>query len=167
MKKQAEIYDLIIRHGLVIDGTGAGAYPADIAVKKGRICAVGSLEKAAAPEEIDASGRTVTPGFIDIHSHCDQLIQEVPGAENYLLQGVTTFLGGNYAALVGFGDLRRAAMADPTAAMPEKKELKKLKELMEAAMQAGAFGFSTGLEYIPDRFASAEEIEAVASVAAS
>ena len=58
-------------------------------------------------------------------------------------------------------------MADPTAAMPEKKELKKLKELMEAAMQAGAFGFSTGLEYIPDRFASAEEIEAVASVAAS
>lgn len=190
MNKQTEIYDLIIRGGLVIDGSGEGGRAADVAVKAGRIAAIGALEGAAAVE-IDASGKVVTPGFIDIHSHCDQRIEEVPGADNYLLQGVTTFLGGNcgdcsasagikehfdrlkgrlgvnYALLAGFGDLRRAAMADPTAPVPTKKELKKMKDLLEKAMQDGAFGFSSGLEYVPDRFALPEEIEALATVAAS
>ena len=190
-EKESEIYDLIIRNGLVIDGTGQGSRPADIAIKKGRICRMGKLTGASAVEEIDAADRIVTPGFIDIHSHCDRHIAELPGAENYLLQGVTTFLGGNcggcrasvglgkflqdlegrvginFAALVGFGDLRKAAMADPTQPLPAKKELNKMKDLMETAMQEGAFGFSTGFEYIPDAFASQEEVEAIAKVAAS
>ena len=67
MNKQTEIYDLIIRGGLVIDGSGEGGRAADVAVKAGRIAAIGALEGAAAVE-IDASGKVVTPGFIDIHS---------------------------------------------------------------------------------------------------
>jgi N-acyl-D-aspartate/D-glutamate deacylase len=90
--------DLKLSGGRVIDGTGAPAYPADVAISDGRIRHVGDLSALDARETLDCSGRVVTPGFIDLHSHSDWL---VPGAhcgelvEPFLRQGMTTIVGGN------------------------------------------------------------------------
>ncbi len=94
-------YDLIIRNGTVIDGSGATRFAADVAISGGKIAALiapGDASGATAPREIDARGLMVAPGFIDLHSHSDWIapIPEHPGIlKPFLLQGVTTFVGGN------------------------------------------------------------------------
>jgi N-acyl-D-aspartate/D-glutamate deacylase len=92
------VVDLIIRDGLIVDGTGADPYPGDVAVADGRITALGRLEGAEASEVIEAGGRIVCPGFVDVHSHADLMIPHPEGEEilePLLLQGITTFVGGN------------------------------------------------------------------------
>jgi N-acyl-D-aspartate/D-glutamate deacylase len=84
-------YDLLIR--TTIDGTGQASYRG-AAVTGGRIAALGDVEGSAALE-IDGAGLTNCPGFVDAHSHADLSILQVPGAENLLMQGITTFVGGN------------------------------------------------------------------------
>src|SRR6202158_6220840 len=88
-------YDLIIRNARVIDGTGNPWYHADVAVKAGRIAAIGTLPLATADKTIDAKQRVVTPGFIDVHTHIEGDIEKVPRADNFLLDGVTTVVTGN------------------------------------------------------------------------
>src|SRR4051794_3980675 len=81
-------YDLVIRHGRVVDGSGNPAVFADVAVKDGRIAAIGHVN-GEAKNEVDAKGLIVAPGFIDVHTHADE-IAEMPKAENFARMGVTT-----------------------------------------------------------------------------
>lgn len=182
-------YDLIIQNGFLYDGTGGAGVRTDLGILNGRIRKIAPLKDAKALMFIDAADKIVAPGFIDLHTHADRGILRVPSADNYLLQGVTTVLGGNcgesvpcvnlalylaqlegniginFCTLVGFGELRKAAMEDPTT-QPTVRQLEAMKIYMADIMRQGAFGLSTGLEYIPDRFASTEEIVEVAKTAA-
>src|SRR5215216_15018 len=90
VQRPAPAYDLILRHGTVIDGTGAPPFVADVAVRAGRIVKIGDLESDPATTELDVQGLMVAPGFINVHSHAQP--NALPTAENMLTQGVTTEL---------------------------------------------------------------------------
>lgn len=111
-------YELIIKNGTVVDGTGAAGYRADIGVKDGRIAFIGDIKGAAAERVIDAEGKTVTPGFIEPHSHVDMTLLFHPSMETYLMQGVTTVVSGNCGhGMAPMGDevYRTAVDADRAA----------------------------------------------------
>src|SRR5713226_8123152 len=88
-------YDLIIRNARVIDGTGNPWFHAAVGVKKGRIAAVSGLASASADRVIDARNHVLAPGFIDVHTHLEGTVEKVPGAENFITDGVTTAVTGN------------------------------------------------------------------------
>ena len=92
---QSNRYDLIIRNGTVIDGTGAPRTRADIAVHGARIAAIGDLEESTAATEIDAADRIVAPGFIDVHTHDDNSLIDKPDMFYKTSQGVTSVVVGN------------------------------------------------------------------------
>jgi N-acyl-D-amino-acid deacylase len=185
---QAPRYDVLITGGTVVDGSGATGRRADVGIRDGRIAAIGSLGRAGAVETIDASRLVVAPGFIDVHTHADD-IAETPLAENFVRMGVTTIVAGNcggsaldvgdaltairqvgvsvnYATLIGHNTVRRAAMGtanrDATVA-----ELAKMKSLVWRALADGAVGFSTGLQYVPGTYAKTAEILELARVTAN
>lgn len=181
-------YDLLIRHGLVIDGTGARAFEADVAIRDGRIAALGRLDNARATTEIDATGHVVTPGFIDGHTHADALAEH-PLAEHFVRMGVTTVVAGNcgsstidvteafraiaevgasvnFATLVGHNTVRREVMGTERRAATAE-ELARMQELVDRAMSDGAVGFSTGLQYVPGTYAGADEVVTLARRAAA
>jgi N-acyl-D-amino-acid deacylase len=183
----AEPFDLVIRHGRIADGTGNPAFFADLAVKEGRIAALGKIS-GDARVEIDATGLTVAPGFIDVHTHAEEL-DELPLAENFLRMGVTTLVLGNcgssalnvgeffrrleatnispnVATLIGHGTVRGKAMGGSFMRPPTGEELDLMKSMVEQAMKDGAVGLSTGLIYLPGTFAKTEEIIELARVAA-
>jgi N-acyl-D-amino-acid deacylase len=87
--------DRVLAGGLVVDGTGARAYPADVGLRGGRIAAIGRLAGAEVGERVDVTGLAVAPGFIDMHSHSDLTLLVCPGGDSKLLQGVTTEVVGN------------------------------------------------------------------------
>lgn len=89
------MYDLLIKNGNIVDGTGADGFRADLAIRDGRIAAIGTLAEGEAKQVIDASGCDVTPGFIDPHSHADMSMLVWQKNEAYTLQGVTTQICGN------------------------------------------------------------------------
>ena len=103
------MYDLIVRNGTIVDGTGAPATVGDIGVKDGRIAHVGGRIDAEAVEVIDAAGRIVTPGFVDIHTHYDGQVTWDPLLEPSTLHGVTTLVMGNCG--VGFAPVRPGSEA--------------------------------------------------------
>ena len=107
------MYDILIKNAVIYDGSGADAFSGSVAVKDGRIAAVGEAGGEAA-RVIDAAGRALTPGFIDPHSHADLSALMYPGMEAYLLQGVTTVVGGNCGhGMAPMGDeLYRSAVID-------------------------------------------------------
>ncbi len=179
-------YDLLIRNGTVVDGSGAPALRADVAVKDGRIARIGELKDAPARRTLDASGLVVAPGFVDVHTHADDLAGKPP-AENFLRMGVTTIVAGNcgssavdvgkalaeirkarpavnFATLVGHGSVREAVMGRERRA-PTPAELERMKELVAKAMADGAAGLSTGLQYVPGSYAAEDEIVELARVA--
>ena len=106
--------DLLIQNGLLYDGTGADAYRADIGVAGDRIVRIGDLRGQAARQVIDATGKAVTPGFIDPHSHADLSILIHPSMEAYLMQGITTVVGGNCGHSMGpiGSEIYRSAIVD-------------------------------------------------------
>lgn len=106
--------DVLIRGGRVLDGSGAPAIDADVAIEDGRVTAVGDLGGAEARTTIDAGGRFVAPGFIDIHTHSDIGLLQDPTAENIVRQGVTTHVTGNCGA-------SPAPVAEPTRALAERQ----------------------------------------------
>ncbi len=103
------MYDLVIKGGRVIDGAGNPWFPGDVAVSKGRIAAIGKVEKPA-KEKIDASGLVVSPGFIDAHSHSDLVLISEPQAKLKIMQGITT-------EIVGQDGLGEAPIQDDSLAM--------------------------------------------------
>ena len=88
-------FDLLIKHGTVIDGTGRPGVAADVGVSDGRITAVAPALEGEAARDIDASGRIVAPGFIDAHTHSDFTLLSAPGADSKVRQGITTEVVGN------------------------------------------------------------------------
>lgn len=184
----AQDFDTIIRHGRVIDGTGNPAVFTDIGIKDGRITAIGKLT-GTATKEIDATGHFVTPGFIDVHTHAEN-VEELPYAENFTRMGVTTLVLGNcgssarnlgeffktleatntsvnVSSLIGHGTVRSAAMGGSFMRPPTEEELQKMRDLVEQGMKDGAVGLSTGLIYLPGTFSKTEEIIELAKVAAA
>ena len=95
------MFDLLIKNGTVLDGSGAEGFCADVAIREGKIVAIGK-NLGQAVEVIDATGLTVTPGFIDSHSHSDSRVfrEGGSGSYNYLLQGVTTQVAGQCGSSV-------------------------------------------------------------------
>ncbi len=173
-------YDLIIRHARIVDGTGIPWFRGDLAVHQGKIVAMGQLDQLTAATEVDAQGKVLAPGFIDIHTHADSDACDLPLMENYLRQGVTTLMGGNcggseypiaahlakmdelpktinYGLFVGHGTLRQQAMG-MAMRPPTGAELAEMKLLAARAMDEGAFGISVGLYYAPGSFAQLDEV---------
>ena len=90
-------YDVLIRNARVVDGAGNPWYRADVAIKDGKIAKIGTLPAASATKTIDAAGRVLTPGFIDVHTHIEASIFLVPRADSFLRDGVTTLVTGTAA----------------------------------------------------------------------
>lgn len=115
------MYDLLIKNGLIVDGTGKEAYPADIGITGERIAGIGALDEKKAAAVIDAHGRMVVPGFIEPHSHVDMTVLFHPSAESYLMQGVTTVVAGNCGhAMAPMGDQVYRTAVDADRKMTEK-----------------------------------------------
>jgi N-acyl-D-amino-acid deacylase len=184
----AATYDIIIRNGRVIDGTGNPAFFADIAISQGRIAEMGRVT-GTAPQQIDAKGLIVAPGFIDVHTHADD-VALMPKAENFVRMGVTTIVAGNcggsaldmaqffreveqtnvavnVATLVGHNTVRRKAMGGDFDRPPTAGELDQMRAMVRQAMVDGAVGLSTGLIYQPGVFSHTDEILELAKVAAA
>ena len=180
-------FDVLIRNGRVIDGTGNPWYRADVGVKNGRIAAIGDLAAKSADSTIDAADRVVTPGFIDVHTHVEGAVGLNPMGANYLLDGVTTIvtgncggsrvdlktwfeklenskLGLNLATLIGHNSVRSEVMGQANR-LANDEEIAKMQALVDKAMQDGAVGFSTGLIYIPGTYSDTREVVALGKAA--
>lgn len=183
------VYDMLILDGTIVDGSGSPAYVGDIAIVDDKIVSIGELNGSRATRIIDATGLTVAPGFIDLHTHADRNIRENPGVENYLHQGVTTILAGNcgispvdldkyfqsvsetgiavnLGMLIGHNNVRDAVMGNDNRA-PSQQEQARMEALVKTAMDAGAFGLSTGLIYLPGTYSETDEVVALARVVAA
>ena len=186
---QSPPFDLIIRHGLIVDGSGNPWYPGDVAVRGETIARIAASIADPARRVIDAGGQVVAPGFIDIHTHARRGIFEVPTADNYVRQGVTTLIEGpdgssplplapflarvaslgrsvNLGLFVGQGTIRSAVVGDDNRAATAD-DMQKMRALVEQGMKDGAFGLSSGLFYVPGAFTPTEEVVALARVAGS
>lgn len=209
-KASAEPFDVVIRNGRIIDGTGSPWYLGDIGIRNSRIAAIGNLAAAPAKKTIDASGKVVAPGFIDMLGQSELTILVDPRLPSKIFQGITTEITGegssvapqndetsrarqvafnhygitadwrtldqyfarlerqgmgiNLGSYVGATQVRRAVIGEGDRA-PTPGELDRMKDLVRQAMQEGAMGLSTSLQYAPAPYASTEEIIALASEA--
>jgi dihydroorotase/N-acyl-D-amino-acid deacylase len=181
-------YDLLIRNGRIVDGTGSPWYRADIAILGDSIARIAPSIAEPAARVIDANGQVVAPGFIDIHTHARRGIFEVPTADNYVRQGVTTLIEGpdgsspvplapfltrlqnqpksvNIGSFIGQGSIRAWVIGEVNR-KPTAEELDKMRALVEQGMKDGAFGLSSGLFYVPGSFSTTDEVIELAKVAA-
>lgn len=179
--------DTRIRGAIIFDGTGNPWYRADVGISDGRIAVIGAL-KEKARRSIAAQGLALCPGFVDVHTHSDRIV-DCPTADNMLRQGVTTVVSGNcggsrlpvgewldkveaarpainYATLVGHGTIRSRVMGIARR-KPTRKELAEMRRIAEQAMRDGALGMSTGLFYVPGAYAELEELVEVSKVVAA
>ncbi|HEY1109394.1 MAG TPA: D-aminoacylase [Opitutaceae bacterium] len=184
----AQEYDLVIRGGRVVDGSGNPGVLADVAIRGDRLVTIGRVE-GKGRTEIDAAGKIVAPGFIDVHTHAED-VDELPVGENFIRMGVTTIVTGNcgssrlevgaffdklvqtrialnVATLVGHNTVRGQVMGGSFARPPTADELARMCGLVEQAMRDGAVGLSTGLIYLPGTCAKTDEIVALAKVASA
>ncbi|MDB5365747.1 MAG: dihydroorotase [Rhodospirillales bacterium] len=187
----ADMPDLILRHGTILDGTGAPRFQADIAVSNGRIAAIGDLSRSTAKQEIDVAGLFVAPGFINIHDHPS--IDGLMHAENMLTQGVTTELfnpdgigivgtnvisvdqqlsqlsahglGTNIGGFIGFNSVWESVVGTKDR-RPTPADIVKMRDLLTRNLEAGAFGVSAGLDYKPGYYATTDEVITVVRAAA-
>ena len=185
---QKPLFDLLIRNGKVVDGSGNPWFRADIGVLNGKIAAIGQLDSTQAKRTIDATGLVVSPGFIDVHTHVEGGIKRVPTADNYILDGVTSIITGNcggsednltsfyqnlmkigislnIGSFIGHNNVRRQVM-NKANRDPTPKEQADMENLVEKAMKQGAVGLSTGLIYIPGTYSKTPEVVGLAKVAA-
>jgi N-acyl-D-amino-acid deacylase len=184
---QQSPFDLLIRNGRIVDGSGSPWYRGDVGIRGDTIVAIAPRLEGTAARVIDAAAAVVAPGFIDIHTHARRGIFEVPTAPNYVREGVTTVIEGpdgssplplapflakldamlktpNIGSFVGQGSIRTAVIGDvDRKATPE--EIARMTALVEQGMKDGAFGLSTGLFYVPGTFTPTEEVVELAKVA--
>lgn len=175
---QAQQADILIKNGKILDGTGNSWYYGDIAVKNGKIAAMGKLTKWNGARTIDAGGLMVAPGFIDVHTHIEGEEKRQPTSDNFIYDGVTTVVTGNcgssqvnigkyfsmldslklsinVATLIGHNDVRKAVIGSANRD-PNEDEMKKMEAIVAQAMKDGAVGLSTGLIYIPGTYAKTQ-----------
>ncbi|PYS99671.1 MAG: aminoacylase [Acidobacteria bacterium] len=179
-------YDLVITNGRIIDGTGNPWFRGSIGIRDGKIVKVGRVDVSKATQVIDAQNQIVAPGFIDVHTHVEDIFGN-PNAENFVRMGVTSLITGNcggsetdvgeflgrfkdkplavnLATLIAHGSVRAKVMGlDNRAPTPEEQQ--KMNAVVEQAMKDGAVGLSTGLIYLPGTFAKTEEVVELAKVA--
>ena len=186
---QAPAYDLILKGGRIVDGTASPWYVADLAITGDTIVRIAPAISAPAKRVVNVKGLIVAPGFIDIHTHARRGIFEVPTADNYVRQGVTTLIEGpdgsspiplgpfldkitatritpNFAMFIGQGSVRSAIMGEVDRPAT-RDELDKMRALVRQGMEQGAFGLSSGLFYVPGAFTPTEEVIELAKVAGS
>jgi N-acyl-D-amino-acid deacylase len=182
-------FDLLIVGGQVLDGTGNPSFRADVGIVGDRIVAIGDLGGHPAAREIDARGRTVTPGFIDLHSHADGAFASDDArrraAPNMVAQGATTLvvnqdgrspqwpiagqrasyeelgIGPNAILMIGHREVRQGGMGDDTSREATPREIERMRELVRQGMEEGAWGLSAALEYDPGRYATTDEVVAL------
>jgi N-acyl-D-amino-acid deacylase len=206
----APAFDVVLKGGTVLDGTGQPGFPADVGIAGDTIKAIDTIAPGQAARVVDVTGLHVCPGFIDIHSHSDPDVLAYPGCESRAYQGVTTELTGNcggsaaplegrsaeearrghkeqgidadwsdvasylarldksgmsvnQALLLGQGTIRDNAIGSVDRALTAD-ELAGVLRVVEAGMEQGAFGMSTGLEYIPGQYTPTDEIVAMARI---
>lgn len=182
-------HDLVIRGGRVLDGAGNPWVRADVAIKDGRVVQVGQVP-GHGTREIDATGRYVSPGFIDMMDQSGAALLKDGAAENKLRMGVTTLIGGeggppvpasgmpgyfkqletqgiavNFGTYYSSTQARVHVMGDAAGA-PTRKQLDAMGEQVKMAMEAGAFGISSALIYAPSSFQSTSDLISLAKVAA-
>lgn len=190
---QAQDYDLLIRGGRVVDGTGNPSYLADVAIRDGRIAAMGKLDGKTAKREIDAKGLIVSPGFIDIHNHSDSSILADGNAQSMVRQGVTTMIFGegesaapsrqfprftdywkkvkeqgvstNIGSYVG-SSLVWTQTRGPKAGPPTAEEVTKMRALVRQAMEDGALGVASSLSGPPGAWIDTDTLVAMCEEAA-
>ena len=184
---QSPTYDLVLRNGRIVDGSGSPWYRADLAIRGDAIVKIAQSITESAARVIDVEGQIIAPGFIDIHTHARRGIFQVPTAENYVRQGVTTLIEGpdgsspvplkpfldrleslpksvNFGSFIGQGTVRAAVIGNANR-NPSTAELEKMRGLVEQGMKDGAFGLSSGLFYVPGTFTPTEEVTDLARVA--
>ena len=181
-------FDILIKGGHVIDGTGNPWFAADVGIRGGKIIAVGNLASATATRTIDARGKVVTPGFIDLHSHGSQGLESQDArrraAPNVVTQGVTTVvinpdgggpisigpqkatlerlgIGLNAILMVPHNTVRREVLGDRYQRSATPAEVDRMRALVRRGMEEGAFGLSAGLEYVPGIWSDTDELVAL------
>ncbi len=196
--------DVLIKNGEVIDGTGKLSYKANVAIKGDQVIDIGVLENVEAYKTINAAGKIVAPGFIDLHSHNDLYVRRRSLGkvfEPFIRQGITTFVTGNcgegiapfsaqknrekaiewasidefltyvekkgpvanMAHLAPHGPIRATVMGEESR-FATAAEIKEMKNLLVEAMEAGCYGFSTGLTYYPGMYSHTDELAALNQV---
>jgi len=187
LASQAPAYDLVLRGGRIVDGTASPWYRADVAITGDTIVRIAPNITAPATRVVDVNGLVVAPGFIDIHTHARRGIFELPTADNYTRQGVTTLIEGpdggsplplkpfldkitalgispNFASFIGQGTIRGQVVGDANRAAT-RAEVEQMRGLVRQGMEEGAFGLSSGLFYVPGTFTPTEEVIELARVA--
>jgi N-acyl-D-amino-acid deacylase len=172
----AQDFDLLIRNGRIVDGTGNPSYTADLGLRGGRIAAMGRLAGKTATRTIDAAGLTVAPGFIDIHNHSDNTIVQDGNAQSFIRQGVTSMIFGeggsaapskkwkdfnayfaellkngistNIGTYVGSSELWTWVHGQKPGP-PTPEELDRMRALVRESMQQGALGVASSLSGPP------------------
>jgi dihydroorotase/N-acyl-D-amino-acid deacylase len=185
---QGPTYDLLLRNGRIVDGSGSPWTRADVAIRGDTIVRISPSIAEPATRVIDVGHHAIAPGFIDIHTHARRGIFEVPTADNYVRQGVTTLMEGpdgsspvplapflaklgalgksvNIGSFIGQGSVRSAVIGNVDR-RPTAEELDKMRALVEQGMKDGAFGLSSGLFYVPGSFTPTDEVVELAKVAA-
>src|SRR5262245_26690956 len=203
-------FDIIIRNGHIIDGTGSPWYSGDLGIRDGKIAAIGNLAPAASTRTIDAHGLVIAPGFIDMLGQSELTVLVNPRLPSKIFQGITTEITGeggsaaplndsivkadhlgyehlkitpdwrtlrqyfarlerqglgiNLATYVGATQVRRMILGDDKRS-PSPAELDRMKALVREAMQDGAVGVSTSLQYTPAPYATTDELIALATEA--
>ena len=179
----------VIVNARVLDGSGGPSRDVNVRIEGDRIAAIGDFEPSAKDTIVDADGLVLAPGFIDVHSHHDSRLFELPEALAAVNQGITTIVAGqdgghqyplaeffaqleaspaavNVASYAGFGTFREEVMGeDQRHASPD--EVAEMKALLRTELEAGALGLSSGLEYDPGSFSTTEEVVELAKVAAA
>ncbi|MEP1094919.1 MAG: hypothetical protein ABJG78_07390 [Cyclobacteriaceae bacterium] len=187
-------FNTLIANGNVVDGSGGESYLADVLIRADTIAFIGKVDTSLISYDsfIDATGKVVSPGFIDVHAHGNPL-SDTP-MDNFLRMGVTSIVLGqdgshpttdnsgrtvdlvgwmdllqekgaavNIAMLAGHATIRKDAGVD-YADDPNVEQLQQMKENLQSALDAGCYGLSTGLEYVGGMSAKEEELIALAGV---